>query len=68
MFPALAGWLSERLGPYTPPGYAPIFLPRGTPLGAVWGPRLMPDPVYLPLLGPVSVPHRPSPPPARKLP
>lgn len=68
MFPALARWATERLGPYTPPGYAPVVLPRGTPLGAVRGPRLMPDPVYLPLLGPVSVPHRPSPPPARKLP
>ena len=26
------------------------------------------NPLYLPLLGPLSVPHRPSPPPARKLP
>ncbi|HET6576074.1 MAG TPA: alpha/beta hydrolase-fold protein [Fimbriiglobus sp.] len=68
MFPALARWLTERLVQYTPPGYTPVFIPHGTPLGAVRGPRLVPDPVYLPLVGPVSVPHRPSPPPARKLP
>jgi hypothetical protein len=68
MFPAIARWAAEQLGPYTPPGYVPVSLPRGTPLVAVRDPRLMPDPVYLPLLGPVSLPHRPSPPPVRKLP
>ena len=51
-------WTTEQLGQYTPPGYTPAV--AGTPLGAVRGPRLMPDPVYLPLLGPVSVPRRPA--------
>ena len=69
MFPALSQWMTEQVGPYAPPGYAPVAAgPRGAPLGAMRGPRLIPDPVYLPLLGPLSVPHRPSPPPARKLP
>ncbi len=70
MFPALARWMTDRLSGYTPPAYVPATSSRGTPLGAARGPRLLPDPIYLPLFGPVSVPHRPSPPlpPARKLP
>jgi hypothetical protein len=72
MFPAVAKWLNAQLDPYAPPGYAPAAPagPRPTPLGAVRVPRLVPDPLYLPLLGPVQVPRRSSPPlpPATKLP
>lgn len=61
LFPALSQWMTEQFGQYAPPGYTPsVAGPRGTPLGAVRRPRLMPDPVYLPLLGPVSVPRRPA--------
>ncbi len=69
MFPALARWLAAQLGPYAPPGYAPTAAaPRPTPLGAVRVPRLLPDPLYLPILGPIQLPHRPAPPPGAKLP
>jgi hypothetical protein len=61
MFPALARWMTDQFGQYTPPGYTPTVVgPRGAPLGVVRGPGLVPDPVYLPLLGPVQVPRRPA--------
>jgi hypothetical protein len=61
MFPALAQWMTEQIGQYTPPGYSSTVAgPRDAPLGAVRGPQRIPDPVYLPLLGPVTVPRRPA--------